>query len=99
MHREVFISWIPPFQLFSVGFLSDLLIPAYKASTHAGFLDSAGSFSNLQLTLLLVWPSPSVHGVGTRKKVISELDSLPTLSPVNASADTLPYSPHDSGLL
>ena len=29
MHQEVFIFGIPPFQLFSVGFLSDLLIPAY----------------------------------------------------------------------
>jgi hypothetical protein len=96
MHREVFNIWIPPFQLMCAGFLSDLLILAYEVSTHARFSDSAGSFSNSQVTLLFTWPSPSVHEVGTQKKVISELNGLPTLPPVNASADTLPHPPHDS---
>jgi hypothetical protein len=86
MHREVFNTWILPFQLMSAGFLSDLLILAYEVSTHARFSDSAGSFSNSQVTLLFTWPSPSVHEVGTQKKVISELNGLPTLPPVNITA-------------
>jgi hypothetical protein len=86
MHREVFSTWIPPFQLISAGFLSDLLILACEVSTHARFSDSAGSFSNSHITLPFAWPSPSVHRVGTRKKVISELNGLPTLPPVNKTS-------------
>jgi len=47
MHREVFISWILPFQLFCVGSLSDLLIPAYEVSTHAKFLGLRRVFQQL----------------------------------------------------
>jgi hypothetical protein len=86
MHREVINTWIPPFQFISAGSLSDLLIFVYEVSTHARFSDSAGLFSNSHITLLSTWPSPSVHGVGTRKKVISELNGLPMLPPVNKTS-------------
>jgi hypothetical protein len=49
MHREVFISWILPFQLFSVGSLSDLLILAYEVSTHARFLGLRRVFQQLAI--------------------------------------------------
>jgi hypothetical protein len=100
-HQEIFLNWILPFQLLNAGKFTGLPIFAHEASTHAKFFDSAGSLSNSHVTLPGVWPSLPVHEVGTRKLVISELNSSPALSPVNKTspkADVLPQPPHDSGL-
>jgi len=65
---------------------SSLSRTKYPRMQILAFSDSAGSSSSSHITLLFTWPSPSVHGVGTRKKVISELNGLPTLPPVNITA-------------
>ncbi len=51
------------------------------------------------ITLKLMLPSLPDHEVGTREMVISELNSPPVLPPVNASANVLLQSPHDSRLV
>ncbi|MEX0712874.1 MAG: hypothetical protein WD278_11030, partial [Pirellulales bacterium] len=56
----------------------------------------AASKGSSRCTLLLVWPSPSQHRVGTPVEVISELNTWPAFSPVNASPATLPPPAHDS---
>ncbi len=52
-----------------------------------------------RIALQLVLPSQSDHVVGTRKLVISELNSPPVLPSVNASATALLQLPHDSRLV
>ena len=52
-----------------------------------------------RLTLQIVLPSLPDHEVGTRKLVISELNSPPVLPSVNASATALLQLPHDSRLV
>ena len=44
-----------------------------------------------------MWPSPTGDKVGTPMKVISELNSWPACTPVNASPAVLPPPAHDSG--
>ena len=48
-------------------------------------------------SLPLMLPSPATHRVGIRDEVISELNSPPVLSPVNASPRPRGSSRHDSG--
>ena len=48
-------------------------------------------------SLPLMLPSPAHHRVGIRDEVISELNSPPVLSPVNASPRPRGPSRHDSG--
>ena len=48
-------------------------------------------------SLPLMLPSPAEHRVGIRDEVISELNSPPVLSPVNASPRPRGSSRHDSG--
>ena len=42
-------------------------------------------------------PSVTCHGVGTPVAIISQLDTLPALPPVNASMAALRLATHDSG--
>jgi len=52
-----------------------------------------------RITLQLVLPSQPDHVAGTRKLVISELNSPPVLPSVNASATALLQLPHDSRMV
>ena len=49
------------------------------------------------MALPAVWPSVTCHGVGTLITIISQLNTLPALPPVNASMATLRLATHDSG--
>ena len=60
-------------------------------------LDSAGPMTRLALTPPIVLPSLPGHEVGTPKRVISELNTWPALSPVNAYRRSLRTDRHDSG--
>jgi hypothetical protein len=51
----------------------------------------------LALTHPLVLPSAMLNGVGTPIAIISQLNTLPALSPVNASMAVLRLATHDSG--
>ena len=44
-----------------------------------------------------VWPSAMMNDVGTPIAIISQLNTLPALPPVNASMATLRLATHDSG--
>jgi hypothetical protein len=44
-----------------------------------------------------VWPSASWYDVGTLDAIISQLNTLPTCAPVNASMVALRLATHDSG--
>jgi hypothetical protein len=43
------------------------------------------------------WPSVTWYDVGTLDAIISQLDTLPTYAPVNASMVALRLAMHDSG--
>ena len=51
----------------------------------------------LALTPLAVWPSVTWYDVGTPDAIISQLNTLPTCAPVNASMVALRLATHDSG--
>ena len=51
----------------------------------------------LAMALPAVLPSVTCHGVGTPVAIISQLNTLPALPPVNASMATLRLATHDSG--
>jgi hypothetical protein len=59
--------------------------------------DSAGPHSSLSLALLSVLPSVYRKTVGTLKWDLSQLNTWPIPTPVNASPDGLPQLGHDSG--
>ena len=49
------------------------------------------------MTHLSVWPSAMLNGVGTPVAIISQLDTRPACTPVNASRAALWRRRHDSG--
>jgi len=51
----------------------------------------------LAIALPAVLPSVTCHGVGTLVAIISQLNTLPTGAPVNASVVALRLATHDSG--
>ena len=51
----------------------------------------------LAITHPPVLPSAMLNGVGTPVAIISQLNTLPALPPVNASMATLRLATHDSG--
>src|SRR5215211_3540879 len=51
----------------------------------------------LAIALPAVLPSVTCHGVGTLVAIISQLNTLPACTPVNASIATLRSATHDSG--
>ena len=59
--------------------------------------DCAGSEDGSPMTPTSVWPSASLHSVGTPEDLISQLDTGPTCAPANASPVPLPVRTHDSG--
>jgi hypothetical protein len=44
-----------------------------------------------------VWPSANPHSVGTPEEVLSQLNTRPARTPVDASVTPSRASPHDSG--
>jgi hypothetical protein len=73
-----------------------LPIPAQEMSAHARFSDSAGARHRSPIAMPSVAFAP-FHLLGLRNEVISELNSPPVLSPVNASPRPRGSSRHDSG--
>ena len=59
--------------------------------------DCAGSEDGSPMTPTSVWPSASLHSVGTPEDLISQLDGWPACAPVNASPAPLRPPTHDSG--
>jgi hypothetical protein len=51
----------------------------------------------LALASVRVWPSALLNSVGTPVAIISQLNTLPTCAPVNASMMPLRATTHDSG--
>lgn len=82
-----------PIPAINVGGHSDLSISAHEVSTHAKVLRLRRVLPQLAITLWSILPSPPGDKVGTRKKVISELNAPPTLPPTHASAIVLPQPP------
>ncbi len=59
--------------------------------------DCAGFSEDLRLAPSSMLPSASGNGVGTLNGLISQLNTGPTVSPVNASRVALRPPAHDSG--
>jgi hypothetical protein len=51
----------------------------------------------LAIAPVATWPSVSWYDVGTPDAIISQLNTLPTCAPVNASVVALRLATHDSG--
>jgi hypothetical protein len=51
----------------------------------------------LAIAPVTVWPSVTWYDVGTPDAIISQLNTLPTCAPVNASVVALRLATHDSG--
>jgi hypothetical protein len=51
----------------------------------------------LAMASACVWPSALLNSVGTPVAIISQLNTLPTCAPVNASMPPLRTVTHDSG--
>ena len=49
------------------------------------------------MALPSVWPSALLNDVGTPVAIISQLNTLPACTPVNASMAALQLATHDSG--
>ena len=64
---------------------------------HARGLRLRGVRRMLALAHPLVLPSAMLNGVGTPIAIISQLNTLPACTPVNASMATSRLSMHDSG--
>lgn len=64
---------------------------------HARGLRLRGVHRMLALPHPTVWPSAMLNGVGTPIAIISQLNTLPALPPVNASMAALRLATHDSG--
>ena len=59
--------------------------------------DSAGRMTRLALSPCILWPSLPQYEVGAPEGVISELNTRPACSPVNACGAPLRARRHDSG--
>jgi hypothetical protein len=64
---------------------------------HARGLRLRGVHRMLAITHPLVLPSAMLNDVGTPVAIISQLNTLPALPPVNASMAALRLATHDSG--
>jgi len=64
---------------------------------HAWGLRLRGVLWNLAIALPAVGPSALLNDVGTPVAIISQLNTLPTCTPVNASMAASRLSMHDSG--
>lgn len=64
---------------------------------HARGLRLRGVFRMLAIAHPSVLPSAMQNDVGTPVSIISQLNTLPTLAPVNASMAALRLATHDSG--
>jgi len=64
---------------------------------HARGLRLRGARRMLAMARPPVWPSALRNGVGTPVAIISQLNTLPALPPINASMAALPLATHDSG--
>ena len=56
-----------------------------------------GVVEMLAVALSPVWPSAMLNDVGTPIAIISQLNTLPARTPVNASMEALRPATHDSG--
>lgn len=74
-----------------------LPVPARGVSMHARGLRLRGVQRMLAITCPPVLPSTLMNGVGTPFAIISQLNTLPALPPVNASMAALRLATHDSG--
>src|SRR5271163_3911290 len=72
-------------------------VPVRGVSMHARGLRLRGVQRMLAITHPPVLPSAMLNGIGTPVAIISQLNTLPALSPVNASMATLRLATHDSG--
>ena len=64
---------------------------------HARGLRLRGVLQVLAIAHPSVWPSAMLNDVGTPVAIISQLNTLPALPPVNASMAALRLVTHDSG--
>ena len=74
-----------------------LPVLARGVSMHARGLRLRRVLRVLALAHPSVWPSAMMNDVGTPIAIISQLNTLPALPPVNASMATLRLATHDSG--
>jgi hypothetical protein len=75
----------------------DLPVLGHRVSAHARVFDSVGPDRHSRLTRRPAWPSRSGNPVGTPRVVISELNSWPMRTPIDASPAMLPPPAHDTG--
>ena len=64
---------------------------------HARGLRLRGVGRRLAIAPPSMWPSALLNGVGTPVAIISQLNTLPACTPVNASMAVLRLAMHDSG--
>ena len=75
----------------------DLPVLGHRVSAHARVFDSVGPDRRSRLSWRPAWPSRPDNPVGTPRGVISELNSWPARTPIDASPATLPPLAHDTG--
>ncbi len=79
------------------GRAEDLPVLAHGVSVHARGLRPRRTVHGLALSPENMWPSASVNSVGVLEWLISRLNTLPALPPVNASPASSRVPTHDSG--
>ena len=82
---------------FAIGGCGDLPVLVHGASARARGLRLRGVAVQLAISSHDVLPSASVNNLGTPDSLISELNTRPAPSPVNAWPAPLPTPAHDSG--
>ena len=101
LHRRR-VTWMFNLALlayFTGNFIVDEYFSPYRSrpTNHARGLRLRRVRDRLALTPAAVSPSATWYGVGTPDAIISQLNTLPTCAPVNASVVALRLATHDSG--